>query len=279
MGHWIWGSGWLQKPGFVDFAGSTVVHSVGGWAGLVGTSMLGPRIGKYYSNGKPKLIKPHSIPLAALGTFILWFGWYGFNPGSTLSLSDPELVARIVLNTTLAAVSGGFSSLIFVWLKFKKPDISMVLNGVLSGLVAVTAGCAFIEPGYAFFIGIIAGILVVLSVTFWDKIHIDDPIGAISVHAVNGTWGTLAVGIFGKSSLGVPHGSLFYGNGLKQLGIQFLGSISAFIYTIVAMYLIFLLAKAIFGSIRVHREEELIGLDLVEHGIEAYGGFQIFITE
>jgi Amt family ammonium transporter len=273
-GHWAWGGGFLAQMGFHDFAGSTVVHSVGGWAALIGAIMLGPRLGKYDNNGKSKAIQGHSITLAALGVFILWFGWFGFNPGSTLAFA--ENIGHIAVTTNLAAASGAVAAMIVIWLINKKPDVSMTLNGALAGLVAITAPCAVVSPISAIIIGLIAGILVVLSVLFIDKVlKIDDPVGAVSVHAVNGVWGTLAVGLFAESQFngGVATG-LFFGGGLKQLGVQALGVLCVAGWVIVCMTILFLILKYTIG-LRVSKEEELKGLDIGEHGMEGYSGFQI----
>lgn len=275
-GHWIWGGGWLSKLGFHDFAGSTVVHSVGGWAALMGAIVLGPRMGKYVrSDGKisVKAFPGHNIPLAALGVFILWFGWYGFNPGSTLSGMSAD-IARVAVTTTLAASAGAIAALLFSWLWFKKPDASMTMNGALAGLVAITAPCAVVSPGASVVIGLIAGVLVVLSVEFFDKlVKVDDPVGAVSVHMVNGIFGTLAVGIWGNVD-GVAVG-LLHGGGFHQLGVQALGVVTVGVWAGGASLLLFLAIKAIFG-LRVSPKEELMGLDLSEHKSEAYAGFQIF---
>ncbi len=275
-GHWIWGGGWLAKLGFHDFAGSTVVHSVGGWAALMGAIVLGPRIGKYVKvDGKTsvKAFPGHNIGWAFLGVFILWFGWYGFNPGSTLSGMSPD-IGRVAVTTTLGGAAGAVGALIFSWIWFKKPDASMTLNGVLAGLVAITAPCAVVSPGAATAIGLIAGVLVVLAVEFIDKVlKIDDPVGAVSVHAINGVFGTLAVGIWGNVE-GVAVGVL-HGGGWHQLGVQALGVVTVAVWACVVSLLLFLAIKAVFG-LRVSAKEELVGLDLSEHKAEAYSGFQIF---
>lgn len=275
-GHWIWGGGWLSELGFHDFAGSTVVHSVGGWAALMGALVLGPRTGKYIkSDGRVtvKAFPGHNIPLAALGVFILWFGWYGFNAGSTLSGVSMD-IARVAAATTLAGSAGGTASMVVSWTCFKKPDASMTMNGVLAGLVAITAPCAVVSPGAAVVIGLIAGTLVILSVEFIDKVlRIDDPVGAISVHAVNGVFGTLAVGIWGNVedvAVGVLHGG-----GLAQLGVQALGVVSVAAWTVLLSLMLFMLIKAVVG-LRVSAKDELMGLDITEHKAEAYHGFQIF---
>lgn len=278
VGHWIWGGGWLSKLGFMDFAGSTVVHAVGGVAALVGTIILKPRIGKYNPDGSPNVIAGHNIPLASLGVFILWFGWFGFNPGSTLSVGDGSLISRIALNTNMAAATGGLVAMMVVWKLFGKPDLSMAMNGALAGLVAITAPCAFVDPWAAIVIGAVGGVLVVLAVILLDKLHIDDPVGAVPVHFVNGVWGTLAVGLFGKASLGIPTDGLLYGGGFKQLGVQALGVGAAVLFVALAMGIIFKVIDKIVG-LRVTSEEELKGLDIGEHGIESYSGFQIFTNQ
>jgi Amt family ammonium transporter len=278
VGHWIWGGGWLSVLNFADFAGSAVVHTVGGTAALVGTIMLKPRLGKYGPDGKPNVIAGHSIPLASLGVFILWFGWFGFNPGSSLSVGDGSLIALVAINTNLAAAAGGISAMIMVWKMFGKPDLSMAMNGALAGLVAITAPCAFVDPWAAIVIGAIGGVIVVLGVILLDKLHIDDPVGAVPVHGMNGFWGTIAIGLFGKENLGLTYNGLFFGGGLKQLGIQLLGVLSVILFIVISMSIVFKLINVTIG-LRVTREEELKGLDIGEHGMEAYGGFQIFTTE
>ncbi|MDI3501330.1 MAG: ammonium transporter, Amt family [Thermoanaerobacter sp.] len=260
------GDGWLSKLGFIDFAGSTVVHSVGGWAALIGAAMLGPRIGKYTKDGKVNAIPGHSITLAALGTFILWFGWFGFNPGSTLSGMNGK-IGDIAVNTNLAAAMGANLAMIYTWLKYKKPDVSMTLNGALAGLVAITAGCASVSTWGAAIIGGLAGILVVISVEFIDKkLKIDDPVGAISVHGVCGAFGTLMVGLF------ATEGGLFYGGGIKQFLVQLAGVASTFVWTTVTAFILFAIIKLTVG-LRVSEEEEVEGLDVAEHGATAYGDF------
>ncbi len=278
-GHWIWGGGWLSKLGFIDFAGSTVVHSVGGWSAMIGALLLGPRIGKYGTDGKPKAITGHNIPIAGLGVFILWFGWFGFNPGSTLS-GENFSIGFIAVNTNLAAAAGAFAAMLTIWIKNGKPDISMSLNGALAGLVAITAGCAAVSPVSAIIIGLIAGIVVVLAVELFDFVFkIDDPVGAISVHGVCGSLGTLMVGLFAEAKYaGEGINGLFYGGGLKLLGVQALGVVTVFLWVVVTMFIIFSIIKYTVG-LRVSREEELKGLDIDEHGMEAYSGFQIFKTQ
>lgn len=277
VGHWIWGGGWLSDMGFFDFAGSTVVHTTGGIAALIGTIMLRPREGKYAIDGKPNAIPAHSIPLASLGVFILWFGWFGFNAGSTLGVVDGFSIGRVAANTNIAAALGGVAAMVTVWKRFGKPDLSMAMNGALAGLVAVTAPCACIEPWAAVVVGAVAGVVVVLGVELLDKLQIDDPVGAVPVHGMCGIWGTIAVGIFGKKALGLANNGFVYGGNPMQLGIQIVGSVAAIVFVLVCMGIVFKLIDLTIG-LRVSREEELRGLDIGEHGMEAYGGFQIFST-
>jgi len=278
IGHWAWGGGWLSQMGFFDFAGSTVVHTTGGMAALIGTIILRPREGKYAIDGKPSAIPAHSIPLASLGVFILWFGWFGFNPGSTLGVHNGGFnIGRIAINTNLAAALGGIAAMLTVWKRFGKPDLSMAMNGALAGLVAITAPCACVEPWAAIVIGAAAGVIVVLGVELLDKLQVDDPVGAVPVHGMCGIWGTLAVGIFGRASLGLANDGFIYGGNPMQIGIQMVGSVAAITFVIVCMGIVFKLIDATIG-LRVSREEELRGLDIGEHGMEAYGGFQIFST-
>jgi ammonium transporter, Amt family len=280
VGHWIWGNGWLADMGMIDFAGSTVVHSVGGWAGLAGAIMLGPRLGKYNKDGSSNAITGHNIPLAALGVFILWFGWYGFNPGSTLSGNSPA-ISTIAVTTTLSASTGALAAMFFTWARYKKPDASMTLNGALAGLVGITAGCAVVSPYSALIIGALCGIIVCISVELLDKkLKIDDPAGAISVHGACGFSGTLFVGLFAQSKYASLAGfeglnGLFFGGGGKLLLTQFIGTLSVFAWTFGTMLLLFFLIKKTTG-LRVSRETEIKGLDIDEHGMEAYNGFQIF---
>ncbi len=275
-GHWIWGGGWLSEKGFVDFAGSTVVHSVGGWAALVGALVLGPRTGKYGPDGKPKAIPGHNLPLAALGVFILWFGWFGFNAGSTVS-GESLSIGFISMNTSLAAAAGAVMAMITIWIKSGKPDVSMTLNGALAGLVGITAGCASVSPLSAIAIGAISGVIVVLSVEFIDfKLKIDDPVGAISVHGVCGAVGTILVGVFADPKFaGEGVKGLINDGGFGLLGVQALGVGSVFLWATLTMGIVFLVIKKTVG-LRVSREEELRGLDVEEHGSEAYSSFQIF---
>jgi Amt family ammonium transporter len=275
FGSWAWGGlldggGWLEGMGFLDFAGSTVVHSVGGWLALAGAIVLGPRVGKYGPDGKPKAILGHNIPLAALGVFILWFGWFGFNPGSTTT--GDGSIGYIAVTTNIAAAAGAIVAMIVSWIVLKKPDASMSLNGALAGLVSITAPCDGVSPMGAAIIGGAGGALVVFSVLFIDNVlKIDDPVGAVSVHGVCGAWGTLSCGLFNMDS------GLFYGGGLKQLGVQAVGVGAAFAWAFGIGLALFAVIKATIG-LRVTPEEELKGLDIGEHGLEAYSGFQIFST-
>ncbi|WP_338875757.1 ammonium transporter [Spirosoma sp. SC4-14] len=278
-GHWIWGGGWLSDMGFRDFAGSTVVHSVGGWAALAGAMVVGPRLGKYNKDGSVNTILPHNMPLAALGVFILWFGWYGFNPGSTLTAVAG--VSHVAVTTTLAAATGAIGAMIVSWITFKKPDLSMTLNGALAGLVGITAPCASVSTVSAAIIGLIAGILVFYSCLFLEnKAKIDDPVGAISVHGVCGAWGTLAVGLFGQRSIDIQYWAedtaiqdgLFFGGGFSQLWPQLVGVGVVLVYSFVVMFVVFQIIKATVG-LRASDAEQLEGLDLGEHGNTAYGNF------
>lgn len=278
VGHWIWGGGWLSRMGFADFAGSTVVHTVGGIAALAGTLIMGPRYGKYGIDGRPRAIAGHNIPLASLGVFILWFGWFGFNAGSTLGVADGGMdISRVAMNTNLAAALGGIGALLTVWFRFGKPDLSMAMNGALAGLVGITAPCAFVDPWAACLIGMSSGILVVLGVELLDKLQIDDPVGAVPVHGMCGIWGTICVGLFGKASFGLANDGFFYGGSPMQLGIQIVGSAVTVLFVVVSMGLIFKLIDWTVG-LRVSQEEEMRGLDIGEHGMEAYAGFQVFST-
>ncbi len=279
IGHWIWNSGgWLAKLGFADFAGSTVVHAVGGSVAFIGAAIIGPRIGKFTPDRRVKAIAGHSIPLAALGVFILWFGWFGFNPGSTLAVGDGVAISRVAVNTNLAACAGAIAAMLAVWALYGKPDLSMTMNGILAGLVAVTAPCAYISPVASLLIGAVAGVIVVLGVRVVDSLGVDDPVGAVAVHGMNGLWGTLSVGLWGQKALGVARDGLFSGGGFGQLGIQALGCLTASLFAMGAMAVVFLAVKKLIG-LRVNREEEIRGLDIGEHGMEAYAGFQTFITQ
>lgn len=268
-GHWIWGGGWLSTltigswTGFHDYAGSTAVHMVGGISALVGAAILGPRIGKYDENGKPKAIPGHSLTLGALGVFILWMGWFGFNPASSYGLSSYEQgmdVANVFMTTNIAAAVATTATMIFTWIKYGKPDVSMTLNGSLAGLVAITAGCSAVDPWAAAIIGLCAGIIVVLAVEFIDKIHVDDPVGAVAVHGVCGLFGTLCVGLFGRE------GGLFLTGDPSRFFVQLVGVVSVGVFVAAAMTIVFLLIKVTVG-LRVTQEEEIIGLDALEHGL------------
>ncbi len=279
-GHWIWGGGWLSELGFHDFAGSTAVHMVGGVAALVGAKMLGPRIGKYDKNGKPKAILGHSLTLAALGVFILWFCWFGFNGASTVSATgDDTLTAMgsIFMTTNLAAAVAALVVMIITWIRYKKPDVSMTLNGALAGLVAITAGCDAVSPVGAAIIGIVAAFVVVFGIEFIDKVlKIDDPVGAIGVHGLCGATGTILTGLFAVNlvdeATGTPLG-LFYGGGFHFLGVQVLGVVSVIAWVAIMMTIIFFIIKKTIG-LRVSREEEIVGLDVKEHGLaSSYADF------
>ena len=255
LGSWKWGGGWLDGLGFADFAGSSVVHAVGGFAALGAVLAVGPRLGRY-AGGRVNAMPGHNMALAGLGVFLLWIGWFGFNPGSQLAFgttADATMVANIFVNTNLAASAGGVAALFLSWLMFKKPDFSMTINGVLAGLVSITAGCDVIVGGSAVLAGLVGGVLVVFSVLFFDRVRVDDPVGAISVHGVCGIWGTLAVGIFGGANLGT----------------QLIGTLAYSGAAFAAGYLVFMLLKFTVG-LRVTAEEEITGLDLAEHGIEGY---------
>ncbi|MEN0006623.1 MAG: ammonium transporter [Bacteroidota bacterium] len=255
-GMWKWGGGWLEAAGFYDFAGSTLVHAVGGWAALASVMLLGPRKGKYTAGGGIRPIPGHSMPLAAVGVFLLWFGWFGFNGGSVLS-ADPMAVSLVFVTTALAAAAGAVGAFFASYFLFKSHDLSMVLNGILGGLVGITAGADMMSPGEAIVIGGIAGVIIPLSVVFFDRIKIDDPVGATSVHLVCGIWGTLAVGIFGAKA------------GLGQLWIQLYGTLAVGAFTFIFAFALMYVLKVTIG-IRVSEEEEVIGLDIAEHDIHAY---------
>ena len=277
-GHWIWGGGWLASFGFWDFAGSTVVHSAGGWAALMGALVLGPRIGRYSESG-PTAMPGHNMSIATLGCLILWLGWFGFNPGSTMGVGDGASIGHIALTTNMAAAFGALSATFTAWFYLGKPDLSMVINGVLAGLVGVTAPCAFVTVPWAAVIGLVAGILVVFAVTIIDGMKVDDPVGAISVHGVCGVWGTLAVGLFsaGPGSLyeegAGPATGLFLGGGFTQVIPQVVGILSVGVFTVVGAAIAWTVVKALTSGIRVSEEEEIKGLDIGEHGMEAYSGF------
>ncbi len=274
VGHWTWGGGWLAGLDFFDFAGSTVVHLTGGATALVGAWILGPRLGRFNADGTVNFIAGHSVPLATLGTFILWFGWFGFNAGSNLAVGDGEAISLIAINTNLAAAAGALVTTFISWIIWGKPDLFFTMNGALAGLVSVTAPCAVVSPFAAIWIGVVGGFVVVFATTALTKIRIDDPCGAFPVHGACGFWGTLAVGLWGREPLGLAREGLFYGGGFEQLGIQALGSLATAAFIMVAMGLVFLTIKALFG-LRVSRAEEIRGLDENEHGMESYTGFQI----
>ncbi|MFK5972110.1 MAG: ammonium transporter [Flavobacteriaceae bacterium] len=267
--NWVWNpNGWLALRGFNDFAGSTAVHAMGGFAALAAAIVLGPRLGKYDKNGKPVAIPGHNLPLAAIGGFVLWFGWFGFNPGSTLAaVGNWELIGVVATNTFLASAAGGMSTMFYTYFKYGQIDITMTINGVLAGLVAITAGCNIIEPGSAIIIGLIAGVLVDIAVIYIDKIKIDDPVGAISVHGVNGLFGTLAVGIFAAED------GLFFGGGADLLLTQAIGVLAIGSFSFILTFCIMKLMKKTIG-IRVTRSEEIAGIDAVTFGVEAYTTFE-----
>jgi Amt family ammonium transporter len=279
-GHWIGGGGWLADLGFFDFAGSTVVHSVGGWAALAGILLLGSRHGKY-RDGRMYPIPGHNMSMATLGALILWLGWFGFNPGSTMA-ADGVMIAHIAVTTNMSAAAATLAATGTAWLVLGKPDLGMILNGTLAGLVAITAPCAFVTVGGSVIIGLVGGILVVLSVMMFDKIRVDDPVGATSVHLVNGVWGTLALGLFAAPGLAggdaQPKLGLFYGGGAEQLISQLIGVVAVGVFTLVVSLIIWGLIKAIV-SMRVSLEEEIEGLDYGEHGNRAYPDFQIVSTQ
>lgn len=275
VGHWIWAGGWLAEMGMRDYAGSTVVHSVGAWAGLAGAIVLGARKGKYDAEGKPLPIPGHNMPMATLGCFILIVGWFGFNAGSTLGAIDD--MAYIAMVTMIAAATGCIGASISTWIKFGKPDLSMTLNGALAGLVSITACCGSVSIIGAMAIGLIGGIIVVFSVLFFEqKLRVDDPVGAVSVHGICGIWGTLSVGLFGSTAIdaGLLSDGLFYG-GTAQLGVQAIGIAAVFAFVFPVSLLVFQLIKATTG-LRVSEAEELEGLDISEHGNEAYADFQVY---
>lgn len=282
VGHWVWGGGWLQADkNFLDFAGSTQVHSIGGWAALTGILFLGPRIGKYGPDGKVNAIPGHNMTAATIGCFVLWLGWFGFNPGSTMA-ADPGFIADVAVVTNSGAAAGTITATITAWLLLGKPDIGMTLNGCLAGLVAVTAPCAWITVESGLIIGGIGGVLVVLSVIGFDKLKIDDPVGATSVHLVNGVFGTLSIGLFADPKIMAARaldptkfkGGLFFGGGMDQLIAQLIGVGATAAYVLVVSAIVWAILKATMGM-RVSKEEEIEGLDIGEHGNEAYHGFVI----
>jgi Amt family ammonium transporter len=273
VGHWIWGGGFLSKLGMFDFAGSTVVHSVGGWAALAGVMILGPRFGKYSASGKINPIPGHNIPIATIGTFVLWLGWFGFNPGSTMA-ADPVAIAHVAITTNTAAAAAILSATIISWILLGKPDLGMTLNGCLAGLVAITAPCAFVSVTSSILIGLIAGILVVLAVIGFDRLKLDDPVGALSVHLVNGVFGTLCVGLFAQDKItGTATGNgVFFGGGTKLLMAQISGVLAAGVFVFTISMVTWTVIKYAMG-LRVSLQEEIEGLDIGEHGNSAYPEF------
>lgn len=273
-GSWEWNGGWLNSVGsveFIDFAGSSIVHSVGAWAGLVGAMLLGPRIGKYV-DGKVQAIPGHNMSIATLGALILWIGWYGFNPGSQLAMD--QWVPYVAVTTTLGAAGGAISATVISTITSKKPDLTMIINGILAGLVSVTAGCGNLTLMGSWVAGAVGGIIVVLSVAALDAAGIDDPVGAFSVHGVCGVWGTIVIGLWGYDVQGDGSGlGLFVGGGIEQLGIQALGAAAYAIWTVVTCFIAWQIIGSLFGGIRVTEQEESEGLDIGEHGMEAYAGF------
>ncbi len=268
VGHWIWGGGWLAARGFHDFAGSTVVHSVGGWAALVGAKVIGPRLGKY-EKGRSNSIPGHSITLGALGVFILWFGWFGFNPGSTLSMGDPKLVGHIFMTTNLSAAAGAVGAMAITWIRHKKPDVGMTLNGALAGLVGITAGTDAVSLEAAVVIGLLSGIIVVYVSKFVDEVLlIDDPVGAFAVHGACGVFGTIMVGVF------ATEGGLLYTGDLSLLATQVIGVAATAFWTISSSFVLFKVIDMTMG-LRVSAREETLGLDLEEHGMVSYADFEI----
>ncbi len=274
VGHWIWGGGWLSDLGFLDFAGDSAVHSVGGWAALSGAMILGPRIGKYGKDGKPRAIPGHNMSLAVIGLFVLWLGWFGFNPGSTMSFENPSDVMHILVTTNTSAIAAVLTATITSWIYIGKPDLGMTINGCLAGLVGITGGCAYVSIESSLLIGAISGVIVVFLVVFFDKIKIDDPVGATSVHLGCGVFGTICVGLFaeeGVTSLSTTNG-LFFGGGFSLLGVELLGIVAVGAFVFVTSSVVWLVLKKTVG-IRVSREEEIAGLDIGEHGNQAYPDF------
>jgi ammonium transporter, Amt family len=286
IGHWIWGGGWLGQIGFWDFAGSTVVHSVGGWAALVGAVLLGPRMGKY-KESQSYALPGHNLSIATLGCFVLWLGWFGFNPGSTMA-ADPGAIAHIALATNIAAATGGLTATVVSWRYFGKPDLSLIINGILVGLVSITASCRYVNLGTAALIGLVAGLIMLVAADTFDRFRIDDPVGAVAVHLVGGIWGTIAVGLFAIGpnngsafnfvpyTQGPPTGLLIALNfsGLQALLIQLLGIAAISVFTVITSWLAWWLIQTLVG-LRVTPEEELKGLDISEHGMIAYSGFKL----
>jgi Amt family ammonium transporter len=281
VGHWIWGGGWLAAKGFFDFAGSTQVHSIGGWSALTGILVLGPRIGKYSADGKVNAIPGHNMSLATIGCLVLWFGWFGFNPGSTMGVGDGSLIAHVAVTTNTAAAFATMTATITAWVLLGKPDLGMTLNGCLAGLVAITAPCAFVTVWSSVIIGSISGVIVVLAVMGFDRLKIDDPVGATSVHLANGVFGTICIGLFADKKwlaldpiTGAPimKEGLLTGGGSEQLIAQLTGVIATAAYVIPVSLVCWLVLKFTLG-LRVSKEEELEGLDHGEHGNEAYPDF------
>ena len=270
VGHWIWGGGWLADLGMSDFAGSTVVHSTGGWLALTGAIVLGPRLGKYDGDGKPRPIAGHNLPLAALGVFILWLGWFGFNPGSQMG-ADAGAISSIAVTTNLAAAAGAITAMLTAWIFLGKPDAGMSLNGALAGLVTITAGCAYVSPTSAAIMGALGGIVVVLSVILLERFRIDDPVGAVSVHGTCGALGTLLLGFFANTE---DLKGVFFGGGFELLWAQFVGVVAVLAWCLVTGFILFYAIKAVTG-LRVSQEAEQAGLDYEEHGASAYPDFNV----
>ncbi|NCC69924.1 MAG: adenylate cyclase, partial [Clostridia bacterium] len=273
VGHWIWGGGFLAKLGMLDFAGGSVVHSVGGWAALSGVMILGPRLGKYSDDGKIHPIPGHNMSLATIGAFVLWFGWFGFNPGSTMA-ADPTSISHILVTTNTAGIMAILTATAAAWLVIGKPDLGMSINGLLAGLVAITPGCAYVSVTSSLIIGAISGVLVVLSVMFFDRKKLDDPVGALSVHLVHGVLGTLFVGLFAQDGIaGIStENGLFFGGGFSLLGKQALGVVCVGGFVFITSYFVWLAIKATLG-LRVSVKEEIEGLDIGEHGNKSYPDF------
>lgn len=282
-GRWVWGGGWLSELGFHDFAGSAIVHMLGGTLSFVGAAILGPRIGKYTKDGKVNVIPGHNILIGALGVLILWVGWFGFNPASTGGLSDGgvQVAAKVFITTNLAACAAAITTMFFTWIRYGKPDVSMTLNGVLGGLVAITAPCDLVTPFASIIIGVVGAILMCLAIPFIDtKLKVDDPVGAISVHGICGLWGTIAVGLFASdTSAGAELLGLFYGGGLKALGVQALGAVSLIAWAAIIGSILFVVLKKA-GLLRAKPQEEIEGLDSTEHGLaSAYPDFVVSYNE
>ncbi len=278
VGHWIWGGGWLAELGFWDFAGSTVVHSTGAWAALAGVLVLGPRLGKFGKDGKARVIPGHNMTSAMTGAMVLWFGWFGFNPGSTMA-ADPGAISHIIVTTTFAAAAGALAATVLAWTILGKPDIGMTINGALGGLVSITAGCAFVSPGSSLIIGAIAGAIIVLGVLLLDRVKIDDPVGAIAVHGMGGIFGTLAVGLFAQDAIapGTTGNGLLFGGGFGLLWNQLIGVAAVGAAVFGVSLVVWLAIKATIG-VRVSEEEEMEGLDIGEHGNRAYPDFVVTET-